>query len=86
MVLDLESSEECGGTSLSISDEVQFALHLFNNLKSGTNAFSTDQLSCGCCVTAMTDVSRSLGADYERFVEVSSADAFQGRKSSIVIF
>merc|ERR1712086_186279 len=30
--------------------------------------------------------SNSLGADYERFVEVSSVDAFQGREAKIVIF
>ncbi|KAL7548333.1 hypothetical protein ACHAWF_011620, partial [Thalassiosira exigua] len=41
-VLDLESSEERGGTSLSNSAEAQFALHLFNNLKSGTNGLSTN--------------------------------------------
>ena len=30
--------------------------------------------------------SNSLGAGYERFVEVSSVDAFQGREANIVIF
>ncbi len=32
-VLDLESTEERGGTSLSNTNEAQLALHLFNNLK-----------------------------------------------------
>ena len=40
-VLDLESSEERGGTSLSNPAEAQLALHLFNNLKNGTNGLST---------------------------------------------
>jgi senataxin len=40
-VFDLESSEERGGTSLSNSAEAQLALHLFNNLRSGTNGLST---------------------------------------------
>ena len=30
--------------------------------------------------------SSSLGAGYERFVEISSVDAFQGREANIVIF
>ena len=41
-VLDLESSEERGGTSLSNSAEAQLALHLFNNLRSGTDGLSVN--------------------------------------------
>ena len=41
-VLDLESSEERGGTSLSNAAEAQLALHLFNNLRSGTNGESAN--------------------------------------------
>ena len=40
-ILDLESSEERGGTSLANSAEAQLALHLFNSIKSGTNGLST---------------------------------------------
>ena len=40
-VLDLESSEERGGTSLANSAEAQLALHLFNNLRVGTEGKST---------------------------------------------
>jgi len=91
-VLDLESSEERGGTSLSNSAEAQLALHLFMNLKLGTNGLSTNTR-----VAVITPYSQqaallrrtfsdSLGAGYERFVEVSSVDAFQGREANIVIF
>ena len=41
-VLDLESKEERGGTSLSNSAEAQLALHLFNNLRSGTDGLSVN--------------------------------------------
>jgi hypothetical protein len=40
-VLDLESSEERGGTSLSNPAEAQLALHLFNSLKNETGGLST---------------------------------------------
>lgn len=40
-VLDLESSEERGGTSLANTAEAQLALHLFNNLRVGTEGKST---------------------------------------------
>jgi len=41
-VLDLESKEERGVTSLSNSAEAQLALHLFSNLRSGTDGLSVN--------------------------------------------
>ena len=41
-VLDLESSEERGGTSLANTGEAQLALHLFNNLRQGTEGKSAE--------------------------------------------
>ncbi|KAL9184080.1 hypothetical protein ACHAXT_002166 [Thalassiosira profunda] len=91
-VLDLESSEERGGTSLANTAEAQLALHLFNSLRSGTGGESTKTRVAVITPYAQQAAllrrtfSNSLGADYERFVEVSSVDAFQGREANIVIF
>ncbi|KAL3787772.1 hypothetical protein HJC23_009823 [Cyclotella cryptica] len=91
-VLDLESSEERGGTSLANSAEAQLALHVFNNLKSGTNGLSTKSRVAVITPYAQQAAllrrtfSSSLGGDYERFVEVNTVDAFQGREANIVIF
>ncbi|KAL7506566.1 hypothetical protein ACHAXN_003823 [Cyclotella atomus] len=91
-VFDLESSEERGGTSLSNSAEAQLALHLFNNLRSGTNGLSTK--SRVAIITPYAQQAallrrtfgNGLGVDYERYVEINTVDAFQGREANIVIF
>ncbi len=91
-VLDLESTEERGGTSLSNTNEAQLALHLFNNLRNTTEGLSTKSR-----VAIITPYSQqaallrrtfanALGNGYERFVEVNTVDAFQGREANIVIF
>ena len=91
-VLDLESTEERGGTSLSNTNEAQLALHLFNNLKNATCGLSTKSRVAIITPYAQQAAllrrtfARSIGTGYERFVEVNTVDAFQGREANIVIF
>mmetsp|Transcript_1678 Transcript_1678/g.3157 ORF Transcript_1678/g.3157 Transcript_1678/m.3157 type:complete len:601 (+) Transcript_1678:128-1930(+) len=91
-VMDLESSEERGGTSLANTGEAQLALHLFNNLRRGTEGKSTNTRVAVITPYAQQAAllrrtfSNSLGSGYERFVDISSVDAFQGREANIVIF
>mmetsp|Transcript_13454 Transcript_13454/g.20101 ORF Transcript_13454/g.20101 Transcript_13454/m.20101 type:complete len:451 (+) Transcript_13454:3-1355(+) len=91
-VLDLESTEERGGTSLSNTTEAQFALHLFNNLKIATGGLSTKSRVAVITPYAQQAAllrrtfANSIGTGYERFVEVNTVDAFQGREANIVIF
>ena len=90
-VLDLESTEDRAGTSLANTAEAQLALHLFLNLRSATGG------QLGSRVAVITPYSQQaallrrtfssgLGSEYERSVEISSVDAFQGREAGIVIF
>jgi len=91
-VLDLESTEERGGTSLSNTNEAQLALHLFNNLRSATGGLSAKSRVAVITPYAQQAAllrrtfANSVGTDYERFVEVNTVDAFQGREANIVIF
>ncbi|KAL3807904.1 hypothetical protein ACHAXA_008408, partial [Cyclostephanos tholiformis] len=91
-VLDLESTEERGGTSLSNAGEAHLALHLFENLRKGTDGQSVSSRVAVITPYAQQasllrrTFSNSLGPGYERFVEISSVDAFQGREANIVIF
>jgi len=54
-VFDLESSEERGGTSLSNPAEAQLALHLFSNLKNGTDGLSTKTRVAVVCIFILAD-------------------------------
>ena len=91
-VLDLESKEERGGTSLSNSTEADLAVHLYESLKEISNG-----LSAASRVAVITPYSQQasvlrrkfsnlLGENYTKFVEVNTVDAFQGREAKIVIF
>eukprot|EP00751_Fragilariopsis_kerguelensis_P048090 CAMPEP_0171046970 /NCGR_PEP_ID=MMETSP0736-20130129/49924_1 /TAXON_ID=186038 /ORGANISM="Fragilariopsis kerguelensis, Strain L26-C5" /LENGTH=618 /DNA_ID=CAMNT_0011498257 /DNA_START=148 /DNA_END=2004 /DNA_ORIENTATION=- len=91
-VLDLDSQEERGGTSLSNSTEAHLAVHLYVSLRQITNG-----LSASSRVAVITPYSQQagllrryfgdlLGTDYTKFVEVNTVDAFQGRESNVVIF
>lgn len=90
-ILDLESTEDRAGTSMANTAEAQLALHLFQNLRSATGG------QLGSRVAVITPYSQQaallrrtfssgLGSEYERSVEISSVDAFQGREAHIVIF
>ena len=91
-VLDLDSKEDRGGTSLSNSFEAHLAVHLYSSLKDLTLGLSAQSR-----VAVITPYSQQasllkrcfgdlLGNNYEKFVEVSTVDAFQGREAKIVIF
>jgi senataxin len=91
-VLDLDSKEDRGGNSLSNSIEAHLAVHLYTSLRNLTLGLSAQSR-----VAVITPYSQqasllkrcfgdSLGKNYEKFVEVSTVDAFQGREANIVIF
>lgn len=52
-ILDLDSAEERGGTSLSNTGEAQLALHLFKSLRRGTDGHS---VSSRVAVVRITDI------------------------------
>jgi senataxin len=91
-ILDLDSREERGGTSLSNSTEAELALHLYNSLNAVTEGLSSR--SRVAIITPYSQQSgllkrtftNALGNDFNRFVEINTVDAFQGREANIVIF
>jgi senataxin len=91
-VLDLDSKEERGGTSLSNSSEAHLAVHLYVSLKQITNGLCTkDRVAVITPYSQQAGLLRKcfgdlLGDDYARFIEVNTVDAFQGREAKIVIF
>uniref|UniRef100_A0A7S4IUR5 WW domain-containing protein n=1 Tax=Odontella aurita TaxID=265563 RepID=A0A7S4IUR5_9STRA len=91
-VLDLDSQEERGGTSLSNPSEAQLALHLFSSLRQETLGLSSQSRVAVITPYAQQAnhlrrvFSSRLGSDYAKSVEVNTVDAFQGREANIVIF
>ena len=91
-ILDLDSREERGGTSLSNSTEAELALHLYNSLNAATQGLSSRTRIA--IITPYSQQSgllkrtflKALGTDFDRLVEVNTVDAFQGREANIVIF
>lgn len=90
--MDLDSREERGGTSLSNSAEAHLAVELYVALRA-----VTEGLSAQSRVAVITPYAQQasllrryfgdlLGNSYQRFVEVNTVDAFQGREAKIVIF
>jgi senataxin len=92
MILDLDSKEERGGTSLSNSGEAQLAVYLYMRLKGISRGLSAETKVA--VITPYAQQARmlreyfgdALGPNYEKFVEVNTVDAFQGREANIVIF
>jgi senataxin len=92
MVLDLDSREERGGTSLSNSAEAQLAVYRYSRLKDASRGLSAQ--SKVAVITPYAQQSRllkqyfadALGPQSESMVEVNTVDAFQGREANIVIF
>lgn len=91
-MLDLDSKEERGGTSMANTDEAHLAVHLYGQLRTLTGGLSAQSR-----VAVITPYSQQanllrrlfstfLGPPYERLVEVNTVDAFQGREANIVIF
>ena len=91
-VLDLDSSEERGGTSLSNPAEAQLALHLYHNLCRDTNGLCSQSRVAVITPYAQQAnllrrvFSQNLGDSFGKAVEVNTVDAFQGREANIVIF
>lgn len=90
--MDLDSKEERGGTSLSNSTEARLAVHLYSSLKEITRGVAAQSR-----VAVITPYSQQanllkryfcdlLGDEFDKFVEVNTVDAFQGREAKIVIF
>jgi senataxin len=92
MILDLDSEEERGGTSLSNLSEAKLAVYLYEQfrlLSHGLSAKSKVAIitpyaqQCRLLRNCFSDL---LGPRYESSVEVNTVDAFQGREANIVIF
>lgn len=91
-ILDLDSKEERGGTSLANSAEARLCVFMYQQLKTLTRGLSAT--SRVAIITPYAEqmrllrktFSNELGGNYERFVEVNTVDAFQGREANIVIF
>uniref|UniRef100_A0A7S2XKG2 WW domain-containing protein n=1 Tax=Attheya septentrionalis TaxID=420275 RepID=A0A7S2XKG2_9STRA len=91
-VLDLDSSEERGGTSLANSGEARLAVHLYQSLLTESGGLSGQ--SKVAVITPYSQqasllhrmFSKSLGPHYANRVEINTVDAFQGREANIVIF
>lgn len=92
MILDLDSTEERGGTSLSNAAEANLALSLFIQLKELSRGLSSETRVA--VITPYAQQSKllrqifadSMGPRYTDSVEINTVDAFQGREASIVIF
>jgi senataxin len=92
VILDLDSTEERGGTSLSNLSEAKLAVYLYSQLKEISRGLSTS--SKVAVITPYADQSRllwrcfsdHLGPTLENFVEIGTVDGFQGREANIVIF
>ena len=83
MILDLDSQEERGGTSLSNLSEAKLAIYLFDQLKAASRGISaTTKVAV---ITPYAEQSKllrrvfseHLGPRYETMVEVNTVDAFQ---------
>jgi senataxin len=92
MILDLDSKEERGGTSLSNLSEAKLAVYLYEQLKVVSRGLSTSSKVAVITPYAqqMKLLRRSfedlLGSKFDDYVEVNTVDAFQGREANIVIF
>ena len=92
-ILDLDSTEERGGTSLANSAEAHLACYLYSALRELTNGLSTQtRVAVITPYSQQVKVLRGLFSDllgenqYKNLVEINTVDAFQGREANIVIF
>lgn len=90
-ILDLDSFEEREGSNLSNLDEARLVLHLFSSLDNETNGLSKKSK-----VAVITPYMQQVfvikrlfedkyGLSFNRFVDISTIDAFQGKEANIVI-
>lgn len=91
-ILNLDSKEQKSGTSLSNPSEAHLAVHLFELLKQYSRGLSTkNRVAIITPYAQQANLLRNafndkLGPEYERYVEINTVDAFQGREANIVIF
>lgn len=91
-ILDLDSTEERGSTSVSNYVEAQLALHLYNSLDSATGGLSSKSRVAIISpysqqVSLLKKIFRqNLGQEFNNKVEINTVDGFQGREGNIVIF
>lgn len=87
----MDSREERGITSLSNTTEANFALHLYESLSVKTkNIINQTRVAIITPYSQQMNLLKrtfayKLGPNYEKFVEVNTVDAYQGRESNIVI-
>lgn len=92
MILDLDSKEERGGTSLSNLSEAKLAVYLYQQLKilsrgvSASSKVAVITPYAQQCKLLRMSFQDFLGPRFEDAVEVNTVDAFQGREANIVIF
>ena len=92
MILDLDSSEERGGTSLANPSEAQLCVSVYRQLQQASGGESAK--SRVAVITPYAQQRRlleslfreALGPDYAKWVEVNTVDGFQGREANIVLF
>lgn len=91
-ILDLDSKEERGGTSLANKAEALMAVHLYASLRELTNGLSAQsRVAVITPYAQQTNLLRRqfsdfLGPQYTKLVEINTVDGFQGREANIVIF
>lgn len=88
--MNLDSKEEKKGTSLSNPTEARLAVYLVEQLKTFSRGLSTE--SRIAVITPYAQQSRllqqtfadALGPSFEKFIEVNTVDAYQGREGKHV--
>ncbi len=90
-VMDLDSSEERDGAKLSNMDEAKLALFLYATIDKETNGL-VKKSKVAIITPYMQQVfvikrifEDKYGLSYNRLVEISTVDAYQGKESEIVI-
>ena len=87
-ILDIDSSEERDGASLSNKIEANLALHLFTTLRD----ISQSKVRMAVITPYQQQVALirkifqdKYGLSYSKIVDISTIDSFQGKESSVVI-
>ena len=86
-ILDLDSSEERGKTSLANPSEAKLALHLYNTLVTETRGLASKSRVAVITPYAQQAAllrrvfSQHFGEEYKKKVEINTVDAYQVRSS-----
>lgn len=89
-LLDLESSEQSEGTSLSNHEEAQLVLYLYQCIFEATNGGIKNKIAIISPYMQQVLLIRRLfeqqyGLSYKKVVTINTIDSFQGKESDIVI-